>query len=312
MLPLTIKFLASLVILLFSTSRFVSLTVKLSKLVKISPLIIGLTVVAIGTSLPELAVSTTATLQGDTGLALGNIIGSNITNILLIFSLAILLGNLRIGTTKTQKNTLFLSLTTIIFILTQVIPSLKTVAGPILLITMIILSIIEYYLGVEGRLHEDAKLFKKNQNKESSFSIAFFFIFYLLAIIISSYYLVESVEAISLLTKINTTILGLTLTSITTSLPELLTTIISLKNNQEKLTLGNIIGSNIYNLLLVGSIITSIKQHPSAISNLTWFWLIFSTALFVLTIKLYRNQKPPRYIGLIGLAFFFIYLSTQS
>ena len=102
-------FFLGLLILLPSASVLVKISNTLATKLKISPLITGITLVALGTSLPELAVSATAAIRNDYGLALGNIIGSNITNILLVFPVGILIGKLRIGTTKTQKTILIMT-----------------------------------------------------------------------------------------------------------------------------------------------------------------------------------------------------------
>src|SRR3989338_9680485 len=111
---------SGIVLLLFSTKTLIKLSEVLSKSFKLSPLIIGMTVVAIGTSLPELSVSAIASARQDYSFAVGNIIGSNIVNILLVFSVGVLIGNLRIGTTKTPRNALILLLFTFLYTFTHI------------------------------------------------------------------------------------------------------------------------------------------------------------------------------------------------
>ncbi len=146
-------FLAGIIVLLISTRIFVDVATKISFYLRISPLIIGATVVALGTSLPELTVSIFAILRGDPGLAAGNIIGSNIANILLVFPIGILFGGIRIGTTKTQRNgIMLLAATVIFFVFFKYFAS--PIAGVILIGLAVMFTIKEYQWGIVGRLHE--------------------------------------------------------------------------------------------------------------------------------------------------------------
>jgi len=304
------KFCIGLVVLLFSTQRLVVLAEKVSRIIKISPLIVGITIVAIGTSIPELTVSLISILKHDPGLAMGNIVGSNIVNILMVLPVGILIGKLRIGTTKTQKNAFILLGATIIFFLVQFINTVKTITGSILIGLSILISYIEYEFGILGRTHEDQNRFTKTTKENICSNPLIWGIFLILGIIIGGILVVDSVEVISTITGISTTVLGLTLTAVATSLPELLTTIYSQKDHQEKITVGNIIGSNIYNLLLIGGILTLFSSN-NMIQIKEWIWLGIATLGFVAILKYYKGKKPPRIIGLILLVIFFVYIFTQ-
>lgn len=304
------KFVIGLVILLFSTQRLVVLAERISRRFRISPLIVGITIVAIGTSLPELTVSVISILKNDSGLAMGNIIGSNIVNILMVFPVGLLLGNLRIGTTKTQKNALILLGVTALFFLSRYIGEFRKIFGISLIGLSVLISYIEYQFGISGRLHEDLKQFKKNyKEKLNSFSYLIG-LFLVIGIIVGGILVVNSIEGISFLTGISTTVLGLTLSAVATSLPELLTTIFSQKDHQEKITIGNVIGSNIYNLLLIGGIV-SLFPLTRVVSLGEWLWLGITTLSFVLILKFYKGSRPPKLVGLLLLLFFFVYIFTQ-
>lgn len=306
-----LKFCIGLVILLFSTQKLVKLAEKISRVFRISPLIIGVTVVALGTSLPELAVSAVSAFRNDVGLAMGNIIGSNIVNVLMVLPVGIFIGKLRIGTTKTQRNAFILLGATAIFFLTQFINLSKPALGIFLIGLAMLISILEYQLGVFGRSHEDLKQFKTSRNGKLTSGVIIFGLILTLGIIGGGFLVVDSVEAISVLTGISTTILGLTLTAVATSLPELLTTIFSQEDNQEKITVGNILGSNIYNLLLIGGII---MLFPSTIviPIKEWIWLAIATIGFVLVLRYYSGKKPSKWIGAILIFLFFVYLLSQQ
>lgn len=311
-MPLSLLiFLLGIAILLFSTQRFVKLAQNISSWLRLSPLIVGITVVAIGTSLPELAVSLVSILRHDAGLAIGNIVGSNIINILMVLPIGLFVGRLRIGTTKTQRNALFLLIATILFLVLQSPLIDKLIAGLILIFLALGVTILEYYLGVQGRYHEDRKQLKFNKSGKIGTSILISIPLLILGIVAGSLMVVTAVETISKLTGISSNVLGLTITAIATSLPELLTTIFSQEENQEKITVGNILGSNIYNLLLIGGIIT-LFQQSSLTGTRELVWLITTTLCFVALIVLHKGNKPPKVIG-VGLLFlFFIYLFSQQ
>ena len=131
----------------------------------------------------------------------------------------------------------------------------------------------------------------------------------LAGIIIGGILTVSSVENISLATGYSTTILGLSLTAVVTSLPELLTTIFAQEEHQEKMTIGSIIGSNIYNLLFIGGLLT-LLGGVSAMPTRNWVWLISATIIFVFILCYYRGKLVPRWVAGSLLLLFFAYLFT--
>src|SRR3972149_2353540 len=162
-------FCIGVIVLLLSTHALIKLTERLSSDSRISPLIIGATVVALGTSLPELTVSLIASARHDLGLALGNIIGSNVVNIFMVLPVGILIGKLRIGSTKTQRNALLLLGATVLFIALQILHLPVLFSGLLLITLALLFTIGEYQLGVFGRTHEDAKVFRKQTNGKLTF-----------------------------------------------------------------------------------------------------------------------------------------------
>jgi len=306
-----LAFTVGLAILLYATQRFVRLAERISVIFKISPLIVGLTVVAIGTSLPELVVSVIALTKQDPGLAMGNIIGSNIVNILMVFPVGLFIGKLKIGTAKTQRNALFLLAITLVFMITQLTNITHLVAGSLLIGIAILVSTLEYKLGVFGREHEDAKLFHASKNEKLTTQIILLGLLLVSAIIFGGFLVVNSIENISIFTGITTTILGLTLTAIATSLPELLTTVFSQNGNQEKITVGNILGSNMYNLSLIGGII-AFSPLKTVIHPQEWAWLSVVTIGFVVLLRYFKGRRPPKIIGVFLLLLLALYLFMQK
>ena len=309
MLDLLLKFGIGVVVLLLSTQTFVKLAKNISLAFRISPLIVGITIVALGTSLPELSVSLIALIKNDAGLAFGNIIGSNIINVLVVLPIGIVIGKLRIGKTKTQRGALLLLGTTAVFVLLQLQSFSALVSGLFLVASALIITIVEYHWAVLGRNHEDLARFHNHKREHFTFRGFLSLLFSLAGIIIGGVLLVASVEGISIATGYSTTILGLSLTAIATSLPELLTTIFSQEEDQEKITVGNIIGSNIYNLLFVGGLLTifsSIVTMPLK----DWVWLIATTLCFVYILRRYSGKVVPKWVGVLLLALSCMYLLT--
>ena len=307
MLQLGLQFLVGVVILLFSTRVFVRSAEKISLAFRVSPLGIGATVVAIGTSLPELAVSVIASLKGDVGLALGNIIGSNITNIFLVLPVGILIGKLRIGTTKTQKNVLMLTIATLLFIFFYLWSVPSFVAGKICLAGAILVTIIESIWGITGRTHEDVKRYKKINKVFFRIHDVLIILATIGGIILGGLIVVASVQQLSLLTGLSTTVLGLSLSAIATSLPELMTTIFSERDHEDKMTIGDIMGSNLYNLLLIGGLSLTISSWGT-IGNHELVTLVGSTAILMIITLVFKGKVIPKYIGFLLLILFVYYI----
>lgn len=293
-------------LLLISASTVVRSVVAISRSMRISPLVVGTTVAAIGTSLPELAVSGFAVFSGDVGLAVGNIVGSNVINIFLIFAVGVLSGRLRVGTTKTQRTVVVLALSTVAFLVATAFPF--PAAGLWLLTLAGLVTVVEYYWGIVGRNHEDARHFPRLPHPARSATPLFLLLFSVVGLFLGGSFTVSSVEQVAQMTGLSTTFLGLTLTAVATSLPELLVTVFSFRQHQEKILLGNILGSNIYNLLLIGGVIGT-----SAMLLIDWramVWLVISTILVAAVIVRYRGATIDRRIGGFFLLILVLYLVT--
>lgn len=299
-----------ILILLFSTQFLVRSAVKLSQAARISPLVVGVTVVAIGTSLPELSVSAVAAIKGDGGLALGNIVGSNILNMLMVFPAGVLLGKLRIGMTKTQKSVSVMTLITFLFFGLWILwPSY--LLGVALLSAAVLVTALEYKWGITGRDHEDILWVKKGSNEKIGTKRILILLASLVGVVSGGLIIVNTTESISAMTGYSTTLLGMTLTALATSLPELLTTIFAEKENQEKVVIGNIVGSNIYNLLLIGGV-TALFSSGFRLPIIDWSWLLFVSLLFFGVLKSYSGKIVPKKVSIVFLLLLGLYLVSQT
>ncbi|MFC1647161.1 sodium:calcium antiporter [Patescibacteria group bacterium] len=302
-------FIIGVVILLYSTHFFVRQAEKISHLLRISPLIVGSTIVAFGTSLPELAVSLTATINKDIGLAMGNIVGSNITNVFLILPVGILVGKLRIGTTKTQRNAYLMIGITALFIFLYLLGVPGFLNGIVLLTAAVFVTLSQTLWGISGRSKEDAFRYKKPRPVKPKRSDYVHLTATVGGIISGGILTVMSIERIAEITGYSTTMLGLSVTAIATSLPELLTTIFSQRYNDEKIAIGDIIGSNIYNLSLVGGIVLLVSTWET-LKTMEGAMLIFATGIFSIIIVNFKGKIVPKKVGyiLFGLYALYFYL----
>lgn len=268
---------------------------------RLSPLIIGTTVVAIGTSLPELIVSLVASFKGDPGLAVGNILGSNTTNLLLVLALAMMLTPIRIGTTKTQRNALLmLGLTGV---LAGVLAWWWTVmAGGILLVGVVGFSYLEYAWGVKGRKKEDKKQLR-GMVQATGWYAPMLLCLSVLGVIAGGYMTVNGAELIAVTLGVSSKTIGLTLVAVATSLPEIMVTVVSGIKKEAKLAVGNILGSNIYNILLIGGT-TALLTGGQKLNTQGLVPFGLSAAVMTALLWKFKGQSVPRWVsGLLLLSY---------
>ena len=301
-------FIIGLGLLLIGIRGFVSKSLKFSSLFKIPPFGIGVSIVAIGTSLPEMVVSFFVGIEKAPGLALGNIIGSNIANIGFILGISLLLKSIYIGTAKTQKNMLVALIISLFLFFTLLFGGITILHGLFFVFMGICVIIWQIRQGKKGFLEEEVQM----ENTKNPIFTVLLFIASLIGLFIGGKLIVDSGIAIANLFKIPPVIIGATAVAIGTSLPELAVSITALtrKNvtkNEEKLVIGNILGSNIFNILFgVGIMgIFGIKNFNSPLS--VYVFIGFTLALSLM-LFLFKGRKIPRYYGGILLIPYIVYL----
>jgi len=333
MLPIYyfIILLVSLIILVKGSGIFVTAASKLSRLLGISEFIIGLTVVAIGTSLPELANSITGALTKNTGLLIGNIIGANILNMTLLIGVGSVILAIETKKEMFSKEGLFLFAVTILLLITSLDKEITWTEGLIFLF----LFLIYLYTLFKEKLKNKAyitrivnfvfspdlsnKSSKKFQNKNKipkklktqpfkTFKLIkqlFLLIIGALLVFLGAKYTIFSASSIATLYNIQQTIVGLTILAIGTTAPELAVTISAARKHLPNLLVGNVIGSSITNILLILGISSIIT--PLAISNLTLYYTIpFMILSTILLLRFIRSYWLIRTFEAIILIFFYL------
>jgi len=244
-----------LLILLLAGDSLVKGAVNLSLRLGVPALIVSLTIVAFGTSAPELLISVQAILEGAPGLALGNVVGSNTANILLVLGLPAILAVMHTSECDTRKTYVFMIVGTLVFIL------LAFVFGRFDWVTSIILlALLSYVLGDafrDARNHRAAEEASDLEEPEGAdpdmpvWRIAIFLILGLIGLPLGADLLVDNATIIAKEYGVTDTVIGLTLVAVGTSLPELATTMMAALRRQADVALGNVIGSNMFNLLAI-------------------------------------------------------------
>ena len=295
---------ASLAILIWGADKFVDSSSLLAKKLGINELTIGLTVVALGTSAPEIFVGISSVLNQSENIAMGAVVGSNISNIALIFGVSC------IGIALKPKDTPIIQLAP--FLLSAVVlgitlHDLKVSTIDSILLLIVFLYFLYVIINNKSEAHINVPLEKEDQNK--SITLLFLAIG-LIALIFGSRYAVIYAEKIAILLDISELIIGLTIVAIGTSLPELAATISAIMKKKTDMVVGNVIGSNVLNITLVVPIIGffSNVQLGQVLFSRDYFIMSIATIIFTLVVIIYSKNINLTKIRFMGVLFLIGYL----
>jgi len=261
----------------------------------ISPLIIGLTIVAIGTSAPEIMVGLTAAFEGRNELALGNVIGSNIANIGLVLGITILLRPLKIRSSILHREYPLLFLIMLFTYSLMLDGNLSVLDGCLLLLGC--LALIGYFIVLARKSSNDiyAKEYKHALNFKQVMSANWLSLVFGLCILpLSAHFLVDSTVKLTAWMGISELTAGLTIVAIGTSLPQLATSLVAAYRGYDDIAIGNILGSNMFNLLIVMAFPAII--NPSAISHVI-LWRDIPVMFLITTVLLVVNYRYKKRIA---------------
>ena len=239
----------------------------IAKKLRISEIVIGLTIVSIGTSMPEMFVSTSSALQGSSDISIGNVIGSNICNLLLILGLSSIIHPVKFQKqTKIIENPMMILLSIIFLTMCNMDQDISRIEGIILLIIFIAFLIYTVIMGKRSQSEEIVKTSLEEAKKVSVVKNVVFIILGIVGLKIGGDLVVDNAKLIATALKVSEKIIGLTIVAIGTSLPELVTSVTAAIKGDSDIAIGNIIGSNIFNMLFivgVSATITPITYNVS-------------------------------------------------
>ena len=269
-----------LVVLLVAGDLLVRGAVNFSLKIKIPAFIVSLTVVALGTSAPELLVAIRAILDNSPGIALGNVVGSNIANVFLVLGIPALIAGINTRECNTRKNYVFMMTATVIFLSLAFIGNFSLPQGILFLILLFL------FLLITAR--DTLKMQDKISNLEVEnadpnlvfWKIILFLSIGFIGLPIGADILVKNASLIAKSYGLSDEVIGLTLVALGTSLPELATTLMAALRKQADVALGNVIGSNIFNLFAIVGITTMFGDIPIASSFFNFdFWIMFGAGI---------------------------------
>ena len=280
----------------------------------ISELIIGLTIVAMGTSAPEAAVSIAAATKGSAGISIGNVIGSNIMNIFIILGVVAAIVPLKIERSTVRYEMPFTIIVTVLFVMLGRDGLITRLDGAILWVGLLLYTV--YLLHQAKQKPEESSAqanADNNKTKEAGSSespsiwkLIAFTIVGLAVILVSSDYAVDAAVALAKIFNISDRVIGLTIVALGTSLPELVTSVTAALRGNGDLAVGNVIGSCIFNLLFVLGTSSLIMPIPCA-PNFLFDAYVAVGATVLLLIFGYTHMKIVRWEGLLLLACYVIY-----
>ncbi|MBM7558392.1 calcium/sodium antiporter [Marinitoga litoralis] len=301
-----------MVLLIKGADYLIEGSVGFSRRIGVSELFTGLTLVAFGTSAPELFVSISAALNGSAGIALGNVVGSNITNIALILGLSLMVRRTTIPKSTLLYETPFVILIslTLLFMLLDGNNVLSNYDGLILLTYLIIFIAYMYNMAKNDKNIQEQLFEELNEAKKSEMSwnkIIFFVILGIVMLAIGGEITVRGASHFAKILGLTETLIGVTIIAIGTSLPELVTSIIAAKKGTNDILIGNLIGSNAFNILVVLGITASI--HPIVPDRNITFDAIYMVGVVLLTeLFLIRKREAGFWKGLVLFLSYIIYV----
>ncbi len=277
---------------------------------KVSKMLIGLTIVAFGTSAPEFAVSMSALASNSTDMVLGNVIGSNILNILLIIGIAAVIKPITIKDNTVKKElplTLLISTLLVVLFLDIYLGNgnVNQITREDGIVILLFFSVFLYYLITIAKQKRQTSEEEKPPMKLTTSLL--FVLLGLAGIIIGSNLVVENASNIASALGISERVISLTVIAFGTSLPELVTTIVSSKKGEQDLLVGNIIGSNIFNICVVLGIPVAIygTVTPTSFQSIDLIALIISSLLLFIFAS--SERKISKKEGIFMLAIFTAY-----
>ncbi len=289
--------------LVISADKFVYGAAGLARNLGISPLIIGLTIVAMGSSAPEMMVAVSASLNGAPNTAIGNAIGSNITNITLVLGLTALLKPLLVGSATIRREIPMVLITTLLAGVVLWDLKLEMYEGVILLLLFFITILTLTILALKRPSNDPLADEHNDEVPEGvpTWKAVAWLIFGMIALPVSSSYLVDSAVVIAQHFGMSDLVIGLTIIAIGTSLPELAASITGVLKGEDDLAMGNIIGSNIFNILAVLSLpgILAPGMIDPAIISRDFYYMLGATILMLIMAMGFRG-RPGRITRIEG------------
>ena len=299
-----------LVLLLVAGDLLVRGAISFATRLGIPPLIIGLTIVSFGTSAPELIISLKAAFEGSGGISIGNVVGSNITNILLVLGTPALIRVTQCRENGTRSSTVFMLAVTIVFMALCQQEILDQSAG------IILLALLGFFLSwtvwtSRKQKGETCELIDDDMLEEAPSNLGLAVAFILIGIVglpAGGHFTIEGATEIARTWGVSEAAIGLTVVALGTSLPELVTTLVAAIRNHSAVAIGNVVGSNIFNILAIMGLTATIIPVPVPAEVISFdLWIMLASSALLLPVALF-HMRITRLRGIIMLIAYASYI----
>ena len=318
---------AGLLLLIAGGNYLVKGGVAVAKRFKVPTLIIGMTIVAFGTSSPEFIVSLQSALQGHPEISIGNVVGSNIANIGLILGITALILPMAVNRTSVKIDIPFLIFCSLLFFTLAQDNLITRGEGLIFVILLVLFTLLSIYKGkkenpTETPTEEPVKEDAPKEKELNMIGAIIMIIASCAALTFGANLLIDSAVSIAKDFGVSERVISVTLVAFGTSIPELATSIMAAFRKENDIAIGNVVGSNIFNILFVigcSALITPIENFDFAAFSFDFYWMIIFTAILALTVipfericKKIKNEKNysiiTRFEGLFIVAAYIVYV----
>lgn len=310
-----IMLVAGFVMLIKGADMFVDGASKVAAKLKVPLIVIGLTIVAFGTSAPEAAISINSAIQDNAGIAVGNVIGSNILNILIILGISALFTAVPVKKATFKYEIPFVIVISIVLLVLGVLGgTIGKLDAVILLLLFVAFFVYLILLSKKGDSSADDDVPALTE-KDTVLKMILFIIIGLVSIVLGSDFTVTGATAIAEALNVDDRIIGLTIVAFGTSLPELVTSVTAARKHQADIAIGNIVGSNIFNILLVIGLAGVFSPNPIKFENSFIIdGIVAVVSAVLLWLLIFKDKKLRKSGGIIMIccyAAYFVYLLIQ-
>ena len=299
-------------LLIKGADLFVDGAASIARKFNIPSMVIGLTIVAMGTSAPEAAVSITSSLAGQNDMSVANVVGSNFFNILMVLGVSAILAKLPVQKNTVKKDTPFLLIVSGLLLLFAIDKHISRIEGIVFLVVFayFLYTTIKSAKNTPESISNDEVAASEDEVPEEMpmFKTIILSIIGIVGIVLGGDMVVDSATSIATQFGMSANLVGLTIVAVGTSLPEFVTSIVAIKKGETEIAIGNVIGSNVFNILLVLGLATSIC--PIAISTFALFDIIFMVGITILLfIFMKKDNCLVKKHGFILVAIYIAYMA---
>ena len=292
-----------IIMVLWGAGKLTDGATSLAARMNIPPIVIGLTVVAMGTSMPEFFISFISALKGTTDLAVGNVVGSNIFNAMLIVGTAALVAPMTILKSTVKKDIPFAILASAMLIPMTLDGNISRFDAALLFVVFIAFMVYTVRSAKNGKSQDEAEA-----KQMPVWQAIAFFILGLACLIVGSNLFVDGATEVASLLGVSEAVIGLTIVAGGTSLPELATSVVAARKGQSAIAMGNVIGSNVMNILMILGVTGLI--HPMAIQGITWLDLsVMLVSVLLLWLFSFTKYTVARWEGAVLVILFLGYMT---